>query len=456
MLVDLQTGTRTLESLDVVGNPLPDGVLQADLTDDASQIVFSSYSDATLAFGFSYSRSFLRTRADSSATTAITGAGAVVAATEPTIDGDGSHIAARVDWNMLQGLGSDYFASVAVLDVDAGTWQLASRTALGERINGDVQRPTVSADGSTVGFTTYADDLPTVPAGTLNTWAVYTYEVTGLAPADGDGDGIMDTVDGTLPGEFLDTKTAPDTFGRITQQPVGMTVTITDAPDPDGVLITTASGSGFLRWQMCGIPMTLSMGTNSSAIITCGSAITEVVEGQVIADLGDGTTITMPAGSTTRVAEVPGSTALTVEVQENTSITPVLLSKDGVTAQVGTTPISVQAWRFTGFAQPIDNAGVLNAAKGGSVVPVKWRVTRGGVPVTTITNATITYATKACPGTSVPVDEIETVVSMTSTLLNHGNGNYQLNWRTPTTKGCGELRLDIGDGVRYTAQFRIR
>lgn len=462
VLVDLRTGARTVEGLDVDGDPLAAGVMEADLTDDASKIVFSSYSDATKAFGFDFPRTFLRTRTAPASTTAITGASPIVFATSPTIDADGSHIAARVEWSRLQQLPqNDVAYSVAVLDVSAGTWQLASRTSAGGPAGGDAQRPAISADGSTVGFTSFATDIVGAPAGAVGNPSVYTYGVTGLTPPDLDADGIADVVDadagdGSLPGQFRDAKNSPVTFGRITSRPSGMAVEIADTADPDGVTLSTSGGSGLLKWQMCGIPMTLSMSTGSSAVLTCGSAITEVVVGEVVGDLGNGTTLTMPAGTRTRVAAVAGSTALTVEVQENTSGAPVVLSKDGITTQVGSTPLVVQAWRFTGFAQPIDNGGVINVAKAGSVVPVRWRLTRDGAAVTDLSSARVTFVTKACPGISTPVDEIEVTVASTSTLLDLRNGNYQVNWRVPSTGGCGEMRLDVGDGVTYTAQFRVR
>ena len=45
-----------------------------------------------------------------------------------------------------------------------------------------------------------------------------------------------------------------------------------------------------------------------------------------------------------------------------------------------------------------------------------------------------------------------------SALKNLGNGNYQLDWKTPTSyaNSCKTLKLDIGDGVTHNALFKLR
>jgi hypothetical protein len=111
-------------------------------------------------------------------------------------------------------------------------------------------------------------------------------------------------------------------------------------------------------------------------------------------------------------------------------------------------------YQFTGFTAPVDNAGVMNIVKAGQAVPLKWRLTDvDGAPVTSLTTATIQTRTVAC--SAVETDALETVAATGSSLINQGDGYYQLNWKTPTSfaNSCRELQLDLGEGQMRTALF---
>ena len=49
------------------------------------------------------------------------------------------------------------------------------------------------------------------------------------------------------------------------------------------------------------------------------------------------------------------------------------------------------------------------------------------------------------------------VAAGASGLQNLGDGNYQLNWKSPTSYAgsCKRLRLDLGDGSSHTADFKF-
>lgn len=111
-------------------------------------------------------------------------------------------------------------------------------------------------------------------------------------------------------------------------------------------------------------------------------------------------------------------------------------------------------YQFAGFTAPVDNAGVMNIVKAGQAVPLKWRLTDvNGAPVTSLTTATIQTRTVAC--SAVETDALETVAATGSSLINQGDGYYQLNWKTPTSfaDSCRELQLDLGEGQMRTALF---
>ncbi|WP_173073537.1 PxKF domain-containing protein [Phytohabitans rumicis] len=125
-------------------------------------------------------------------------------------------------------------------------------------------------------------------------------------------------------------------------------------------------------------------------------------------------------------------------------------------------PVSVTytvGYVFTGFAAPVDNAGVLNKATAGRAIPIVWRVTTGtGAPVTGLTTATLTATALDCP-TGGRTDTIETYANSGSGLQNLGNGYYRINWKSPRSYAgsCKTLRLDLGEGpsTAHTALFRF-
>jgi hypothetical protein len=115
-------------------------------------------------------------------------------------------------------------------------------------------------------------------------------------------------------------------------------------------------------------------------------------------------------------------------------------------------------YNFIGFSQPIDNNGVLNIAKAGQTIPLKFMITdANGNPVTNLTSVTVTAVSLPCSaGTSA--DQIEEYATGASGLQNLGNGYYQWNWKTPTTyvNSCKTLNLNLGEGLVHTALFQFK
>jgi hypothetical protein len=117
---------------------------------------------------------------------------------------------------------------------------------------------------------------------------------------------------------------------------------------------------------------------------------------------------------------------------------------------------------FAGFFAPVDNLDatgnpVLNVVKAGQALPLKWRLTdASGVPITTLASAQVTAAGITCTA-GATTDQLEEVAAGASGLQNLGDGNYQLNWKSPTSYAgsCKRLRLDLGDGSSHTADFKF-
>jgi hypothetical protein len=102
----------------------------------------------------------------------------------------------------------------------------------------------------------------------------------------------------------------------------------------------------------------------------------------------------------------------------------------------------------------VENPDVLNVAKAGQAIPLKWRLTdASGNPVTNLTSATVTVTDYDC-GLSVTLDLIEVYASGSSGLQNLGDGYYQLNWKTPKSYAnlCKTMTLTLGNGIDLTRE----
>jgi CSLREA domain-containing protein len=114
------------------------------------------------------------------------------------------------------------------------------------------------------------------------------------------------------------------------------------------------------------------------------------------------------------------------------------------------------AYDFSGFAAPVSGGGVLNVAKAGKTIPLKWRLLDGlGNPVP-LPGVTVTVEALACDAGS-SVDEVGEYAAGTSGLQDLGDGYYQFNWVTPKSyaNSCKTLLLDLGEGITRTALFQF-
>jgi len=115
---------------------------------------------------------------------------------------------------------------------------------------------------------------------------------------------------------------------------------------------------------------------------------------------------------------------------------------------------------FSGFQPPVNGSpGATNVVKAGKVVPLKWLLAdAAGVPVTTLTSASVSTVAHSCSTTSGGLqDPVDETASGGSGLQNFGDGGYQFNWRTPGAYAgsCRTVRLDLGDDLLRTVEFRF-
>jgi len=129
----------------------------------------------------------------------------------------------------------------------------------------------------------------------------------------------------------------------------------------------------------------------------------------------------------------------------------------GAGCDIGSFELEAAVYTFEGFFAPIDNPPVINKAKAGQIIAVKWRLTDpDGMPVDDPASfVSLTSGSTTCDPND-PTDAIETYAGG-SGLQYLGDGNWQFNWSTP--KGyagkCKVMMLNLADGSTHTALFQF-
>lgn len=116
---------------------------------------------------------------------------------------------------------------------------------------------------------------------------------------------------------------------------------------------------------------------------------------------------------------------------------------------------TVLAWTLNGFKAPVD-MGIMNYAKGGSTVPLKFEVFAGSTELTS-TNVVSTFTQKincvAGPGDAI--EEYST--GNTELRYDATSGQFIFNWKTPKAPGsCYKVTMSTQDGSSISANFQLK
>jgi hypothetical protein len=122
--------------------------------------------------------------------------------------------------------------------------------------------------------------------------------------------------------------------------------------------------------------------------------------------------------------------------------------------------VTVNGFTFLGFFQPIDNLPLLNTLKGGSTVPVKWKLQgQGGIEIKDVAavDAKNIRAIPVTCSTTVALEVEFTTTGGTSLRYDSTALQYILNWQTPRQPGtCWQLDVPFVDGSVRSARFKLK
>lgn len=119
---------------------------------------------------------------------------------------------------------------------------------------------------------------------------------------------------------------------------------------------------------------------------------------------------------------------------------------------------TVRTYSVSGFFSPVDMGGVLNTVKGGSTVPLKFRVF-DGTTEQTATSAVNTFTSQRVSCTTTTEDAIEELATTGGTSLRYDTTAPQFiqNWKTPTGAGtCYRAQVTLIDSSSITAVFKLK
>ncbi len=159
---------------------------------------------------------------------------------------------------------------------------------------------------------------------------------------DADQDGIADSID-TDPAAQSDNFNDGTTFGTIIDRG-DQTLAITDAADPDGVLISASGGTIPAQFEICDDAAgQFSLDAGDELLVTCGSVIVKVISGTVAITFvaTDGTIATTDLGAGSQLTFNPATFEITAP-DTNTDTVIIVVDGDEISIEPGGSKIIVE------------------------------------------------------------------------------------------------------------------
>lgn len=330
-----------------------------------------------------------------------------------------------------------------------------------------------------------------------------------VCDSDMDGDGILNLVDGRIEGgafidesamastNFSDHRLGGRSFGQIVSSGQ-LILQVSDSPNvTGGVLVSAFSGTGQAKIKQCAFKgknaqVTIDQGTVVE--ITCGSIHVKPFVNRALLELDDDVVIDIPQNTTASVLDTNTQDFLVrnppesvfplqvslgdqVQVTVNTSsaaavsspaegfyvvenledsLQAIVVEIDGVAETVVPGTSVTSQFVFSGFFPPVDNPPILNKAKAGSSIPVKFSL-GGNQGLEIFATGYPKSQVMTCPGSTASAPIEETVSGSASGLsYDAASDTYTYVWKTTKTwTNCRQLKILLIDGQTFDADFHF-
>jgi len=198
-----------------------------------------------------------------------------------------------------------------------------------------------------------------------------------------------------------------------------------DKTPPSITIVAPVNGATFLLNQAAAASYTCDGGL--SGIATCAGPV------------ANGANMNMSS---------PGSKTFTVNATDGAGNTASLTNSYTV------------LYSFIGFLQPIDNLPVINEAKAGKTIPVKWQLkdANGNYVSSLGSMVSLLSGPIACDAAPTTIVE-EQLSSPGSTVFRYDStaNQFVFNWQSASNwKGCRLLQLTLSDGTQQYAKFNFK
>ncbi|HCH5773729.1 TPA: PxKF domain-containing protein [Vibrio parahaemolyticus] len=377
---------------------------------------------------------------------------------EPSISADGRYVAFRSEaTNLVDPDLNGAAADVYVYDRIMETLELVSADESGVQGDSTSLEPSLSPDGSVVMFASYAANFVSGPQSYYT--QVFVKQLSsGVAPvANAGSDQVVEATGNPNTDVSLDGSGSSDadgdalTFSWVwsldfavgemptVSLPLGehlITLTVSDGSleDSDDVTVIVQDTT----------PPVLTVPDDVE--VFAAGALTSVDIGEAEATDLFGATVSHDAPS----QFPPGETIVnwTADDPNGNSSSAVQVVTVG--------------YEFSGFDNPIEGMPVLNLAKAGQTIPVKWSVpsSAGGLISDTSIVSSIQFSTESCTEDTIASTDISDAQSSGSTGLRYDATTNQFIFNWKTSKGmkgsCRMLHLNLNDGSVYQAKFQFR
>jgi hypothetical protein len=247
---------------------------------------------------------------------------------------------------------------------------------------------------------------------------------------------------GTLSG-FLAADGVTATYSRTAGETVGGSpYTISATLSPAGVLGNYAITSNTASFTITPRPASATPTVASKILGALDPALTGTLSGFLAAD-----------GVTATYSRTAGETVGSYTISATLSPAAVL-GNYNVTYNTATFSIF---YNWTGFFQPIENQPVVNVAKAGSAIPVKFSL-HGNQGLSIVMAGYPASGVIAC-NSSDPASLVEETVTAGGSTLTYDGGadQYIYVWKTEKSwNGCRQLVIQLKDGTYHRANFQFK